>query len=113
MSKLMEKVVTKRMQHDIVTHELIPTQQFRGQVHSSCLDTGLTLVHDVQTVHTAGLKVGIVLFDVKGFFDNVNHACMSAVLGNMGFREDFVWWTAAFLRDRKVCLHFNNVTSVE
>ena len=64
MSKLMEKVVAKRMQHDIVAHELIPTTQFGGHSHSSCLDVGITLIHDVQTAHATGLKVGILLFDV-------------------------------------------------
>ena len=113
MSKLMEKAVAKRMQHDIVAHELIPTQQFGGQAHSLCLDVGLTLTHDVQTAHAAGLKVGIVLFDVKGFFDNVNRARMSAVLRNMGFGGDFVGWSAAFLKDQKVRLRFNNITSAE
>ena len=113
MSKLMEKAVAKRMQYEIVTHELIPTNQFGGHAHSSCLDTGLTLLHDVQTAHAAGLKVGVVLFDVKGFFDNVNHARMTAVLTNMGFGRDFVRWSGAFLRDRKVRLCFNNITAAE
>ena len=113
MSKLMEKAVAKRMQHDIVAHELIPTNQFGGRAHSSCLDAGLTLLHDVQTAHAAGLKVGIVLFDVKGFFDNVNHARMSVVLADMGFGSDFVKWTEAFLHGRKVRLCFNNITSAE
>ena len=113
MSKLMEKAVAKRLQHDIVAHKLIPTQQFRGRSHSLCLDTGLTLIHDVQTTHAAGLKVGIVLFDVKGFFDNVNHTRMSAVLENMGFGADFIRWSAAFLHGRKVHLRFNNITSAE
>jgi hypothetical protein len=40
MSKLMEKAVAKRFQHDIVKHELIPTNQFGGCTHSSCLDAG-------------------------------------------------------------------------
>ena len=109
----MEKAVAKRMQHNIVAHELIPTQQFGGRSHSSCLDAGLTLIHDVQTAHAAGLKVGIVLFDVKGFFNNVNHSRMSAVLENMGFGVDFVRWSAAFLQGRKVRLRFNYVTSAE
>ena len=113
MSKLMEKAVANRMQHDIVAHELIPTIQFGGRAHSSCLDAGMTLIHDVQTAHAAGLKVGIILFDVKGFFNNVNHARMSAVLANMGFGADFVRWSSAFLEGRRVRLHFNNVTSAE
>ena len=109
----MEKAVANHMQLDIVAHELIPTIQFGGRVHSSCLDAGMTLIHDVQTAHAAGLKVGIVLFDVKGFFNNVNHARMSAVLANMGFGADFVRWSSAFLEGRRVRLRFNNITSTE
>jgi hypothetical protein len=80
MSKLSEKVVVQRMQHDIVAEELIPTTQFGGRRHSLCLDTGLTLLHDVQAAHSAGLKCRIVLFNVKGFFDHVNHARLVQVV---------------------------------
>ena len=59
-----EGAVAKRMQHDIVAHELIPTTQFGRRLHSSCLDAGITLIHDVQTAHAVGLKVGILLFDI-------------------------------------------------
>jgi hypothetical protein len=90
MSKLMEKAVAKRFQHDIVKENLIGTNQFGGRTHSSCLDAGLTLIHDVQTAHAAGLKAGILLFDVKGFFDNVNHDRMTARLANMGFAPELV-----------------------
>jgi hypothetical protein len=38
MSKLLEKAVARRMQHDIVKHELIQANQFGGRAHSSCLD---------------------------------------------------------------------------
>ena len=113
MSKLLEKAVAKRFQHDIVAHELIPTNQFGGRMHSSCLDAGLTLIHDVQTAHAAGLKAGILLFDVKGFFDHVNHARLTAILENMGFAPELVRWSQAFLRNRKVRLRFNNVLSEE
>jgi hypothetical protein len=113
MSKLLEKAVAKRMQHDIVAHELIHTNQFGGRAHSSCLDAGLTLLHDVQSAHRAGLKVGILLFDVRGFFDNVNHGRMSAILENSGYPPELVRWSTAFLADRKVRLSFNNSVSEE
>ena len=74
LSKLLEKGVAKRFQHEIVEHKLVPSTQFRGRMHSSCLDAALTLVHDVQVVHAAGLKAGMLLFDVKGFFEYINHA---------------------------------------
>jgi hypothetical protein len=111
LSKLLEKVVAKRFQHDIVTHELIPTNQFGGRTHSSCLDAGLTLIHDVQTAHANGLKVSILLFDVCGFFDNVNHAQLVSLIGNMGFMATLAQWVASFLANREVCLWFNNITS--
>jgi hypothetical protein len=113
MSKLLEKAVAKRMQHDIVAHKLIHTNQFGGRAHSSCLDAGLTLLHDVQSAHRAGLKVGILLFDVRGFFDNVNHGRMAAILENSGYPPELVRWATAFLADRKVRLSFNNSVSEE
>jgi hypothetical protein len=113
MSKLLEKAIAKWMQHDIVAHELIHTNQFGGHAHSSCLDTGLTLLHDVQSVHRAGLKARILLFDVRGFFDNVNHGRMMAILENSGYPPELVHWSEAFLRNRKVRLSFNNSTSEE
>jgi hypothetical protein len=113
MSKLMEKAVAKRFQYDIVKEGLIHTNQFEGQTHSSCLDVGLTLIHDVQVAHAAGLKAGILLFDVKGFFDNVNHARMAARLQNMGFANELVSWATSFLANRRVKLRFNNILSEE
>ena len=113
MSKFMEKAIAKRMQHDIVAHELIPANQFGGRMHSSCLDAGIALIHDVQTAHAAGLKAGILLFDVRGFFDNVNHNRLEAILDNLSYAPELVKWTCAFLKDRKVRLSFNNITSKE
>jgi hypothetical protein len=111
LSKLLKKAVAKHFQHDIVEHELIPTNQFGGRTHSSCLDVGLALIHDVQTAHANGLKVGILLFNMWGFFDNVNHARLTAIIHNMGFAPSLAQWTELFLANRKVCLHFNNITS--
>jgi hypothetical protein len=96
-----------------VTHELVYTNQFGGRAHLSCLDAGLALIHDVQDTHHKGLKVGILLFDVWGFFDNVNHGRMTAILENLGYPPELVWWSEAFLKDRKVRLSFNNVISEE
>jgi hypothetical protein len=90
MSKLLEKAVAKQMQHNIVKYELIQANQFRGRAHLSCLDVGLALLHDVQEAHHRGLKCGILLFDVCGFFDNVNHGRMTAILENLGYPPKLV-----------------------
>ena len=111
MSKLLEKIIAKRMQHEIVAHELIPTNQFGGRMHSSCLDAGLTLLHDIQRTQQVGLKCGILLFDIKGFFDNVTHDCMVNILRKLGYSHETVNWTDSFLKEQKVRLRFNGILS--
>jgi hypothetical protein len=113
MSKLLEKAVAKRMQYDIVKYELVQANQFGGRAHSSCLDAGLALLHDVQEAHRRGLKCGILLFDVRGFFNNVNHGRMTTILENLGYPPELVRWSEAFLKDRKVHLSFNNIIAEE
>jgi hypothetical protein len=93
--------------------DIIHANQFGGRAHSSCLDAGLALIHDIQDAHKRGLKVGILLFDVWGFFDNVNHGRMTAILENLGYPPELVRWSKAFLKDRKVRLSFNNVIAEE
>ena len=102
LSKLLEKAVAKQFQHDIVEHELVPSTQFRGRMHSSCLDAALMLIHDVQGAHAAGLKAGMLLFNVKGFFDYINHAHMVTILEQLGFNRLIVKWMKHFLRERYV-----------
>ena len=100
MSKLLEKVIAQQFQHDIVEYELIPTTQFGGRRFSSCLDAGLSLFHDIQAAHGLNLKCGMLLFDVKGFFDHVNHDRLAAVISALGFHHSLCAWTKAFLVDR-------------
>lgn len=66
-----------------------------------------------QVAHAAGLKTGMVLFDVKGFFYLVNHHRMVGILSNLGFSAEIVEWVHAFLAHCKVQLCFNRITSEE
>ena len=113
MSKLLEKVVAGRLQHDITALDLIPTNQFGGRQHSSCIDAGLTLLHDIQSAHAAGRKCSILLFDVQGFFDHVNHGRLVSLTHSLGFNSKVTGWLAEFLKERKVRLRFNNILSEE
>ena len=61
--------------------------------HSSCLDAGLALPHDIQAAHGLGLKCGMLLFDVKGFFDHVNHDRLAAIISDLGFHPSLCRWT--------------------
>ncbi len=92
-------------------HDLIPTTQFGGRNASSTLDAGLTLLHDIQSAHQTGLKAGILLFDIQGYFDNINHERLVKIFTDLGFTPELVSWCRSFLKDRTVRLKFNNKTS--
>jgi Reverse transcriptase (RNA-dependent DNA polymerase) len=85
MGKLLEKVVAKRLTHDITTLRLIPTTQFGARLYSSTVDTGLCLTHDVEMAHALGGVCGMLLFDIQGFFNNINHTRLIALVWDLGF----------------------------
>ena len=105
--------LSKRMLHDIDAYGLIRTTQLGTRAHSSTLDAGLSLVHDVQTAWRYGLKCGALLFDIKGFFDNVHKDRLAAILRNLGFPESMCSWTLSFLTNRRVQLTFNGEVTPE
>lgn len=111
MGKLLEKVIAKRISHDITALGLIPTTQFGARPFSSTIDAGLCLTHDIETAHPLGGVCGTLLFDIEGFFDNVNHARLTALVRALGFPPEICAWTTSFLRDRSVRIRFNNFTS--
>ena len=92
-------------------YELVPMTQFGGRNASSTLDAGLTLLHDIQAAHQTGLRAGILLFDIQGFFDNINHERLTKVFADLGFAPELVCWCKSFLKDRTVRLKFNGQTS--
>lgn len=97
MSKLIEKAMSKRLLYDIDHLKIIPTTQFGTRAFSCTLDAGLTLIHDVQTALAAKMKCGALLFDIKGFFDNVHKDRLAATLRNLGYPEGVTAWTLSFL----------------
>ena len=107
LGKLLEKIIVKLIYRDMAKHALVPTNQFGGCNSSSMLDVGLMLLHEIQLVQQAGLKTGLLLFDIQGFFDNVNHNRLTQILEDLGFTLELVLWCRSFLKDRSVRLCFN------
>src|SRR6266478_3773764 len=111
MGKLVEKLMARLLYSEIIRFDLLPTNQFGGRMASSTLDAGLSLVHDVKVAHCAGLRTGLLLFDIQGFFDNINREHLTQTIADLGFAQEIVDWTSAFLSDRTVRLKFNKHTS--
>ena len=55
--------------------------------------------------------MGILLFDIQGYFDHINHDRLVKVFTDLGFAPELVRWCKSFLTDRTVKLRFNGKTS--
>jgi Reverse transcriptase (RNA-dependent DNA polymerase) len=111
LGKLLEKVVAHLIYGDMTKHALVPTTQFGGWNTSSTLDAGLTILHNIQSTHQASLRSGLLLFDIQGFFDNINHERLIKIFTDMGFAPELVKWCRSFLKDQTVHLRFNGKTT--
>lgn len=111
LGKLLEKVVAKIIYSEMAKYALVPTTQFGGRNASSTLDAGLTLLHDIQAAQKTKLRTGLLLFDIQGYFDNINHDRLIQIFTNLGFAPELVKWCQSFLKDRTVKLKFNGKTS--
>jgi hypothetical protein len=83
LGKLLEKVIAQLIYREMNKHALVPTTQFEGRNASSTLDAGLTLLHDIQSAHRTGLRTRILLFDIRGYFDHINHERLIQVFANL------------------------------
>jgi hypothetical protein len=113
LGKLLKKVVMRCLSHDIAALKLIPMMQFRARSFSSTINAGLCLTHDVEIAHALGRVCGSLLFDLQGFFNNINHNRLTALIDPLGFPLEIGKWAASFLKGRSVCLQFNSYISDE
>ena len=109
LGKILEKIIASRLMFDISKFNLVPHEQFGGRRASSCTDAALSLTHDIQSGWKKGLVSSFLCIDVKGFFDNVNHARMSRILWEMGFPIEIVKWVRSFLSNRSTAFRIDGV----
>jgi hypothetical protein len=43
-----------------------------------------------------------LLFDIQGFFNNINHGRLTALIESLSFTPEIYRWVASFLKDRVV-----------
>jgi len=109
--KLLEKIIAKRVLHDIHNHDILPPTQFGSRDYHCAVDATLCLVHNAQAAVRAGFVASVILFDIQGFFDNINITRVVQIFCNHGFPPSLCDWVQSFLSDRHVQLSFNGMKS--
>ncbi|KAB5587755.1 reverse transcriptase [Ceratobasidium theobromae] len=85
LSKLFEKIMAKRFMAICGLGNKIPHEQFGGKDMSSCMDTGVALLHDVEKVWQEKRQALMVLLDILGYFNNIDHNLLTHIMEKMGF----------------------------
>ena len=104
--KILESIVAKRLAYLVGRHNLVPGNQFGGRTHSSTSDATLAFTNDIQAAWAAGKVTSALTFDIKGYFDFVNHQRLLHTLRQKRIPLQIVKWVGSFLKDREaaVCL---------
>ena len=97
MGKLLGKVVVYRLTYLTGWYNLISGSQFRGKANSSTSDAILTFVHDIHNSWNYGLATSALTFDIKGYFDFVNHERLLNEMKKRHIPLKLVKWTAICL----------------
>ena len=71
--------------------------QFGSRPAHSAIDAVATLVHRIQATHTTNNAGALLLFDISGFFDNINPQRTVHTLQLRGFPTNICDWTLSFL----------------
>ena len=116
-AKVLERIVAKRLTFLAGKLNLVPPNQFGGRSNCSTDDAILTFLSDIQTAWSTGKVTSALTFDIKGYFDFVNHKRLLCELRRKNLPLEYIKWTASFLSDREaaVCIdgQYGNMKPVQ
>jgi hypothetical protein len=110
-AKLLEKIVAKRVNANIISTNLLSMSQFSSRPHHNAIDAVATLVYRIQATRATGNTGALLLFDISGFFDNINPERVTHVFRLKGFPEHICAWVLSFLTGRRVSLKMGTAIS--
>jgi len=108
LGKLIEKMISTRLQFDGVKFGLFHPNQFGGIRQRSTEDAGLFLTHLVRTGWAQGLRTSVVAFDIAQFFPSLNHDMLMAILSRQGFSGNVRKFFASYLVGRETKYLWNS-----
>ncbi|KAB5588918.1 RNA-directed DNA polymerase from transposon BS [Ceratobasidium theobromae] len=108
LSKLFEKIMAARFTVLSGLHSLIPPEQFGGKDMTSCMDAGLSLIHDVESAWAAKKQASITLLDISGYFNNIDHELLAKCMQRMGYPTHVTGWLRSYLSDRTASFRIND-----
>ncbi|KAB5587656.1 reverse transcriptase [Ceratobasidium theobromae] len=108
LSKLFEKIMAARFMVLSGLHGHILPEQFGGKDMTSCMDTGLSLIHDIENAWVKKKQASITLLDISGYFNNIDHKLLVKCMQKMGYPMRVLGWLKSYLSERTASFRINN-----
>ncbi|EUC59881.1 UFP0650 endoplasmic reticulum membrane protein, putative, partial [Rhizoctonia solani AG-3 Rhs1AP] len=109
LSKLLEKVITRRLIFEAGNNNIIPQSQFGGRDITSCTDAGLCMIHDIRQQWQRNCSVSLLTLDVSGYFNNVDHTRLIYTLNRLGYSDQICNWLQSYLSNRTAQFRIDGV----
>ena len=110
LGKLIEKVITERLQFLVVKNDFIHPSQLGSLKFKSITDAGVTLTHIVQSGWVKNKTTSILAFNIVQFFSFLNHCLLTLILKKAGLELKVASFFVDYLVRRKTNYTWNNIS---
>ena len=109
--KLIEKVISNRLQFHVALNSFIHLSQLGGLKFKSTTDAGIMLMHIIHLGWVKNLSTSTLVFDTAQFFSSLNHHFLTLILRKVGFDLYIANFFSNYLIGRKTNYFWNSFTS--
>ena len=101
LEKLIEKVISDRLQFHIISNNFIHQSQLEGLKFKSTTDMDIVFTHFIHIGWIKNMSTSSLAFDIVQFFSSLNHHLLALILGKVGFNLRVVKFFLNYLIERK------------
>lgn len=113
-SKLLEKIVAKRLDEHLIKNNLQDKYQSAYRKHHSTETALLKVQTDILEALDKGYSIALVMLDLSAAFDTIDHEIFLERLKNChGITSNALMWLKSYLDDRTQCIAIASTTSKE
>ena len=110
--KLIEKVISNRLQVHSIASNFIYPNQLEGIEQHSTTDAGIFLTHLIWAGWMKGFHTSTLVFNITQFFSSLNHQLLLLILNKAGFDSKIFWFFSSYLINRQTQYVWNYFTSL-
>ena len=111
LGKLIEKVITEKLQFIIANNNFIHPSQLDSLKFKSTLDAGVALTHIICLGWVKNKSTSMLAFDITQFFPSLNHRILTIILEKVGLESKVALFFTDYLVKRKTNYNWNELSS--